>query len=212
MARATNARAQSNGRRSKSAVSKVGRELTRISELIEKSGEKLLTRKEIEREVAESRTNPMPADRTARGGHRWPLAHPWRSRRPAPARSRASLHTPSPERCTRDFRPGPCGVLITATGRWRCSTITSTPSWTWASTAWISRASLGFRDADRRHLFDHSASSPSPASAAQMWWSAGAEREARAIDLKRTPGADPCHPWRHPDRVWSKPWRRATLL
>jgi hypothetical protein len=50
-----NARVQSNGRRSKSAVSKVGRELTRISELIEKSGEKLLTRKEIEREVAERR-------------------------------------------------------------------------------------------------------------------------------------------------------------
>lgn len=50
-----NARVQSNGRPSKSAVSKVGRELTRISELIEKSGEKLLTRKEIEREVAERR-------------------------------------------------------------------------------------------------------------------------------------------------------------
>jgi hypothetical protein len=56
MATASNhARVQSNGRRSKSAVSKVGRELTRISELIEKSGEKLLTRKEIEREVAERR-------------------------------------------------------------------------------------------------------------------------------------------------------------
>jgi hypothetical protein len=56
MARATNnARVQSNGRQSKSVVSKVGRELTRISELIEKSGEKLLTRKEIEREVAERR-------------------------------------------------------------------------------------------------------------------------------------------------------------
>ena len=56
MARAThNARVQSNGRQSKSAVSKVGRELTRISELIEKSGEKLLTRKEIEREVLERR-------------------------------------------------------------------------------------------------------------------------------------------------------------
>jgi hypothetical protein len=56
MARATNnAPARSNGRQPKSAVSKVGRELTRISELIEKSGEKLLTRKEIEREVAEWR-------------------------------------------------------------------------------------------------------------------------------------------------------------
>jgi hypothetical protein len=56
MARASNnARVQSNGHPSKSAVSKVGRELTRISELIEKSGEKLLTRKEIEREVAERR-------------------------------------------------------------------------------------------------------------------------------------------------------------
>ena len=56
MARATNnAPVRSNGRQSKSAVSKVGRELTRISELIEKSGEKLLTRKEIEREVAEWR-------------------------------------------------------------------------------------------------------------------------------------------------------------
>jgi hypothetical protein len=56
MARATNkARVQSNGRQPKSVVSKVGRELTRISDLIEKSGEKLLTRKEIEREVAERR-------------------------------------------------------------------------------------------------------------------------------------------------------------
>ena len=39
------------------------------------------------------------------------------------------------------FRPGPCGVLMTATGRWFRSTITPAPSWTWASTAWISRAS-----------------------------------------------------------------------
>ena len=56
MARATNnARVRSNGHQPKPGVSKVGRELTRISELIEKSGEKLLTRKEIEREVAERR-------------------------------------------------------------------------------------------------------------------------------------------------------------
>lgn len=33
-----------------------------------------------------SRTNPMPADSTAHGGHRWPLAHPWRSRDRARAR------------------------------------------------------------------------------------------------------------------------------
>src|SRR5450759_177292 len=41
------------------------------------------------------------------------------------------------------FRPGPGGVLMTATGRWSRSTITSTPSWSLASTAWISRASSG---------------------------------------------------------------------
>ena len=47
--------AKDNGRRPKPAMSKVGRELTRIRRLIEKSGQKLLTRREIEREVAERR-------------------------------------------------------------------------------------------------------------------------------------------------------------
>src|SRR5262249_25080299 len=34
-----------------------------------------------------------------------------------------------------------CGECMTATGRWSCSTITSTPSCTLASTAWMSRTS-----------------------------------------------------------------------
>ena len=56
MARATqDAPAKGNGRRSRPAVSEVGKELTRISRLIEKSGAKMLTRREIEREVAERR-------------------------------------------------------------------------------------------------------------------------------------------------------------
>src|ERR1022692_3189369 len=39
------------------------------------------------------------------------------------------------------FLPVPCGVLITATGRWSFSTITSTPACTLASTTWMSRVS-----------------------------------------------------------------------
>jgi hypothetical protein len=44
-----------NGAKAKPAVSKLGRELRRISERIEASGEKLLTRRELEREVADRR-------------------------------------------------------------------------------------------------------------------------------------------------------------
>lgn len=56
MARATEkAAGQNNGHQSKRAVSKLGRELRRIREKIERSGEKLLTRKEGEREIANRR-------------------------------------------------------------------------------------------------------------------------------------------------------------
>jgi len=44
-----------NGQMSRPGVSALGKELTRIRKLIEKSGEKLLTRTEIEREVADRR-------------------------------------------------------------------------------------------------------------------------------------------------------------
>ena len=56
MARATdNAAAQKNGRKAKPVVSKLGRDLRRIREKIEASGEKMLTRRELEREVADRR-------------------------------------------------------------------------------------------------------------------------------------------------------------
>jgi len=42
----------------------------------------------------ESRTNPMGADLAARGAQQWRIARRRRSRRPAPARSRASPRTP----------------------------------------------------------------------------------------------------------------------
>ena len=47
--------AHKNGRKAKPVVSKLGRELRRISERIAASGEKPLTRRELEREVAERR-------------------------------------------------------------------------------------------------------------------------------------------------------------
>ena len=56
MARATdNATARKNGHKAKPVVSKLGRELRRISEKIAAAGEKPLTRRELEREVAERR-------------------------------------------------------------------------------------------------------------------------------------------------------------
>jgi hypothetical protein len=57
MARATDkAAAQKNGDKAKPVVSKLGRELRRISEKIAASGEKMLTRRELEREIADRRT------------------------------------------------------------------------------------------------------------------------------------------------------------
>jgi len=47
--------AQKNGHGAKPVVSKLGTELRRISEKIAASGEKPLTRRELEREVAERR-------------------------------------------------------------------------------------------------------------------------------------------------------------
>jgi hypothetical protein len=56
MARATDkAAAQKNGHKAKPVVSKLGSELRRIREKIEASGEKMLTRRELEREVADRR-------------------------------------------------------------------------------------------------------------------------------------------------------------
>jgi hypothetical protein len=46
---------EKNAHNSKRAISKLGRELHRIREKIEASGEKLLTRKEGEREIANRR-------------------------------------------------------------------------------------------------------------------------------------------------------------
>ena len=57
MARATdNAAARKNGRKAKPVVSKLGRDLRRIREKIEASGEKMLTRRELEREIADRRS------------------------------------------------------------------------------------------------------------------------------------------------------------
>jgi hypothetical protein len=56
MARATGkAAAPKNGHKAKPVESKLGRDLRRIREKIEASGEKMLTRRELEREVAERR-------------------------------------------------------------------------------------------------------------------------------------------------------------
>jgi hypothetical protein len=44
-----------NGRKDKPAASELGRKLRRISEKIAASGEKLFTRRELERELAERR-------------------------------------------------------------------------------------------------------------------------------------------------------------
>jgi hypothetical protein len=56
MARAADkATAQKNGHKSKPVVSKLGRDLRRISDKIAASGEKPLTRRELEREIANRR-------------------------------------------------------------------------------------------------------------------------------------------------------------
>jgi hypothetical protein len=56
MARAANqAAAQKNGRKAKPTVSKLGRELRRIREKIDASGEKMLNRRQLEREIADRR-------------------------------------------------------------------------------------------------------------------------------------------------------------
>jgi len=48
--------AQKNGNKTKPVVSKLGRDLRRISEKIAASGEKPLTRRELEREIADRRS------------------------------------------------------------------------------------------------------------------------------------------------------------
>jgi hypothetical protein len=56
MARATDkAAAENNGHKAKPVVSKLGRDLRRIREKIVASGEKMLTRRELEREIANRR-------------------------------------------------------------------------------------------------------------------------------------------------------------
>ena len=47
--------AQKNGNKAKPVVSKHGRDLRRIREKIDASGEKMLTRRELEREIANRR-------------------------------------------------------------------------------------------------------------------------------------------------------------
>jgi hypothetical protein len=57
MPRATDsAAARKNGHKAKPVVSKLGRDLRRIREKIEASGEKMLTRRELEREIADRRS------------------------------------------------------------------------------------------------------------------------------------------------------------
>jgi hypothetical protein len=57
MARATDKPvAQKNGHKAKPVVSKLGRDLRRISDKIAASGEKPLTRRELEREIANRRS------------------------------------------------------------------------------------------------------------------------------------------------------------
>ncbi|MGD0872757.1 MAG: hypothetical protein ABSB88_24710 [Bryobacteraceae bacterium] len=55
MARAADNGARKNGHKTRPAVSKLGKELRRISEKIAASGEKPLTRRELEREIANRR-------------------------------------------------------------------------------------------------------------------------------------------------------------
>jgi hypothetical protein len=50
------AAAPKNGHKAKPVISKLGRDLRRIGEKIETSGEKPLTRRELEREVANRRS------------------------------------------------------------------------------------------------------------------------------------------------------------
>jgi len=57
MPRATdNATAPKNGNKAKPVVSKLGRDLRRLSDKIAASGEKPLTRRELEREIADRRS------------------------------------------------------------------------------------------------------------------------------------------------------------
>jgi hypothetical protein len=57
MPRATdNAAARKNGHKAKPVVSKLGRDLRRLSDKIAASGEKPLTRRELEREIANRRS------------------------------------------------------------------------------------------------------------------------------------------------------------
>ena len=57
MARATDkAAARKNGHKAKPVVSKLGRDLRRLSDKIAASGEKPLTRRELEREIANRRS------------------------------------------------------------------------------------------------------------------------------------------------------------
>ena len=55
MAGATDKAARKNGHKAKPVVSKLGRDLRRIREKIKASGEKMLTRRELEREIADRR-------------------------------------------------------------------------------------------------------------------------------------------------------------
>jgi hypothetical protein len=56
MAGATDKAAQKNGHKAKPVVSKLGRDLRRLSDKIAASGEKPLTRRELEREIADRRS------------------------------------------------------------------------------------------------------------------------------------------------------------
>ena len=57
MARVTDKVAtQTNGHKATPVVSKLGKDLRRIREMIKASGEKMLTRRELEREIADRRT------------------------------------------------------------------------------------------------------------------------------------------------------------
>ena len=47
--------AKTNGHKAKPIVSKLGKDLRRIRETIKASGEKMLTRRELEREIADRR-------------------------------------------------------------------------------------------------------------------------------------------------------------
>jgi hypothetical protein len=56
MAGATDKAARKNGHKVKPVVSKLGRDLRRLSDKIAASGEKPLTRRELEREIANRRS------------------------------------------------------------------------------------------------------------------------------------------------------------